>query len=285
MRCRILREFAGIAKISHTIAASFWLVAFVLMGYAHPTDAGVADQISGALHSCGAVVGRFLIQPLSGRRAIVPASDGNHYKSRDGFLLVNGGMVTGHWHYPLSLIVEWLELDSETVSIWAGGRVLSLGEGESHLIDFLSAQGMSAVGVDLAYDAARFPRSWGKNSLVDYMKSHADRITRADARSLPFENESFDAVVSHQLVNNLCRIENTEVIDEAIRVLKKGGEARVFGYSTEELDHFQSYLIRRYGDPIEIRTRRFENNYMTWYFGPERASGWLLVISKRNPSR
>ena len=57
---------------------------------------------------------------------------------------------------------------------------------------------------------------------------HLDNVTftEADARSLDFENETFDVVVSHTV---LCHVPEPEkALTEAFRVLKRGGQLVVF---------------------------------------------------------
>lgn len=76
-------------------------------------------------------------------------------------------------------------------------------------------------------------------------------IVRADATKLPFENESFDYIVSRNLVWNL---ENPEAAyKEWLRVLKPGGRILVI-----DANHYLHYYDERYKKAYEEKSRKFE---------------------------
>lgn len=87
-------------------------------------------------------------------------------------------------------------------------RVLDVGCGEGRVGAELVRRGYGVVGVDAS------PR------MVELAREHHDAVV-ADARSLPFDSESFDVVVT---VNALMEIDELEaVVQEAARVLRVGG--------------------------------------------------------------
>jgi SAM-dependent methyltransferase len=80
-----------------------------------------------------------------------------------------------------------------------------------------SAPPQSATGVDRApamlAQAPELPAGW--------------RLLEADARALPFANESFDVVTASYLLHLLDRDDRARVIAEARRVLRPGGRLGV----------------------------------------------------------
>ena len=46
---------------------------------------------------------------------------------------------------------------------------------------------------------------------------------QGDARKLPFEDETFDAVTSNYVYHNINGIDRRKLLEETLRVLKKGG--------------------------------------------------------------
>ena len=77
---------------------------------------------------------------------------------------------------------------------------------------------------------------------------------KASADSLPFDDESFNIVVSNLVFHEISGVKNkTEVIKEALRVLKKGGRfvlqdlflwSKVFGKPEELLETIRSWGIK-----------------------------------------
>jgi SAM-dependent methyltransferase len=101
----------------------------------------------------------------------------------------------------------------------SGERVLDLGSG-SGLDSFVASLKVGStghvVGVDMTdgqLDKARRLRERGGFSNIDYVKGYIDQ--------LPFEDESFDCVISNGVINLVAEKENT--FREAARVLKRGG--------------------------------------------------------------
>ena len=106
---------------------------------------------------------------------------------------------------------ETVPLLIESAGISSGSQVLEIGSGPGHVADMLMQAGASVTGVDFS------------SNMVDVAQRRFPGITfqQADAEELPFEAESFDAVVANFVVHHLAR---PEVVFRAInRVLKPGG--------------------------------------------------------------
>lgn len=93
-----------------------------------------------------------------------------------------------------------------------GLRALDVGCGEGRFCRMLQAQGVNAIGIEPTESLLSEAR--GRDALGEYVQAFAE--------SLPFENDSFDAVISYL---TLIDIEDFRAaIAEMTRVLKTGGK-------------------------------------------------------------
>lgn len=106
--------------------------------------------------------------------------------------------------------------------IAAGGRVLEVGSGPGHVCAAVAEKGAEATGIDFSGD------------MVDLAKRlYPDvQFRQANAEELPFEDESFDAVVSNFVVHHLAR--PAVVFKEIARVLEPGGRFAFVVWGTPE---------------------------------------------------
>jgi len=97
---------------------------------------------------------------------------------------------------PLLIESAGIGAGSQVLEIGSGGsQVLEIGSGPGHVADMLVQAGASVTGVDFSAN------------MVDVAQSSFPAITfqQADAEELPFEAESFDAVVANFVVHHLAR--------------------------------------------------------------------------------
>lgn len=90
-------------------------------------------------------------------------------------------------------------------------RILDLGCGEGTRLNFLSAGGKKAVGIDISSTAIKLAKE-------SYPKL---KFIKADLENIPLEDHSFDLVYSAYVLEHLT--EPTEVLDEAIRLTAASG--------------------------------------------------------------
>lgn len=100
---------------------------------------------------------------------------------------------------------------SDSAGIQPGNQVLEIGSGPGHVADMLVQAGASVTGVDFS------------SKMVEVAQRRYPKISfrQADAEQLPFDADSFDAVIANFVVHHLARPER--VFREVNRVLKPGG--------------------------------------------------------------
>lgn len=135
-------------------------------------------------------------------------------------------------------------------------RVLDVGTGRGLLAVGAAKQlpQGSVVGIDIwkTEDLSRNARAM--TEAVIQAEGVADRveIREADATQLPFENETFDAVISNLCLHNIYNVPGRQkAIQEIARVLKPGGRAVIsdFKHVGNYADYFRAAGISM----IEIR--------------------------------
>ena len=123
--------------------------------------------------------------------------------------------------------VVWAGL-LDSLSLRGDERILDLGCGRGAVL-LMAAQHLStgrAVGVDLWRSADQSGNSAEATRRNAVAEGVADRIElhTGDMTALPFEDNTFDAVVSSLAIHNIPgRAGREKAIDEAVRVLRPGG--------------------------------------------------------------
>jgi ubiquinone/menaquinone biosynthesis C-methylase UbiE len=99
----------------------------------------------------------------------------------------------------------WHRRRFSIISEWALGKVLDVGCGSSVIVQKIP----NSIGVDISRDK------------LDYLNGRGMPLIQADARSLPFRSDSFDTVISSQVIEHIK--EQAGIFDEMRRVLKPRG--------------------------------------------------------------
>lgn len=108
--------------------------------------------------------------------------------------------------------VQWV-LDQHPAR---GARVLDYGCGAGQIVRALRARGIEAFGCDVFYDGGDY------SPQVEDELLGAGTIRRMEGGSIPFEDASFDIVVSNQVMEHVPDLD--AVLGEISRVLKPGGK-------------------------------------------------------------
>lgn len=104
-----------------------------------------------------------------------------------------------------------------------GDRVLDVGIGTGLLAEYAAARTKQYVGID--YSGSMLARAARK---IAAQQLGNVSLRWGDARSLPFESEMFDAVVSSFVLPHFPENEKLGVLREMVRVLKPGGRLGLF---------------------------------------------------------
>jgi SAM-dependent methyltransferase len=96
-----------------------------------------------------------------------------------------------------------------------GGRVLDFGCGRAHTVRLLRKQGVDAYGTDIFFDGMDWMAS-GPHDLVE-----AGTVREIADGVLPFEDATFDTIVSDQVIEHVEDLETA--ISEMSRVLRADG--------------------------------------------------------------
>ena len=124
--------------------------------------------------------------------------------------------------------VPWIEERLKKHNL-DNGSVLDVGCGAGLATNWLADLGFDVTGVDISDGALKEAKKRDKTKTVKYIK--------ADALSLPFEDESFDSVISLDFLEHVYEPE--KVIKEISRVLKPEG---LFFYHTFS-KNWLAYLV------------------------------------------
>lgn len=93
--------------------------------------------------------------------------------------------------------------------------ILEIGVGDFEHLPFVTRNFNKYVGVDLRYP-----------SNIHHINDKNVEFVKSDAHSLPFENNSFDRIITTCLIVHLDKPE--KAIDEWIRILKPGGKLTMY---------------------------------------------------------
>lgn len=195
-----------------------------------------------------------------------------------GFMAAALGGMTASYLYSTQRgkFEVWSELLDE-LGLHGDERLLDVGCGRGAVL-LLGAERVRAgraVGVDLwrARDQSGNSRAAVERNAV--LEGVADRVelVHGDARELPFEDGSFDVVVSNLTVHNIpARDGRTQALREIVRVLRPGGRLRIVDFrGAGYLDELRA------AGCVDVERRAL--GWRMWFSNP--ATGIVLVSAAR----
>jgi len=123
--------------------------------------------------------------------------------------------------YPSEHVVRWL------ASLRPESEILDIGCGSGRHMIAADDMGHFVEGCDASPVAVAETRNWFSSpEYVNAGWNHAE-IVVAEAQSLPFESESFDAALAYGVFYYGTRQQHAQAISEMHRVLKPGGHGFV----------------------------------------------------------
>ncbi len=131
----------------------------------------------------------------------------------------------------------------EVAAAFTTGRILDVGTGPGYLpLEIaLRAPGLTIDGVDLSHGMVAIARkNTAKHGVDDRVSFH-----RADAAELPFEDNSFDLVISTLSFHHWSR--PLACVTELHRVLKPEHEAWIYDVRRDTTSEVNATFRRRYG--------------------------------------
>jgi ubiquinone/menaquinone biosynthesis C-methylase UbiE len=127
--------------------------------------------------------------------------------------------------------------DLFTTAIDSNARVLDVGAGTGRLSCAFAAKGCSVTALDVS------------KSMLSHIENHVDAskiiTVEGSAFKLPFEDESFDAVVSMDVEIHFPNWE--KILVEKLRVCRKNGYIIFNSLSTENSDFLKNEKCRSFG--------------------------------------
>jgi SAM-dependent methyltransferase len=119
----------------------------------------------------------------------------------------------------------------DIAAVTATSRVLDIGTGPGHVAAEAAARGATVVGVDVAEAMIELARRLHPS--LDFR--------RADAYDLPFDDESFDAIIGNFVILHLGRPEQAAA--EFARVLAPGGVLALTTWDLPERSRFPGLFV------------------------------------------
>jgi ubiquinone/menaquinone biosynthesis C-methylase UbiE len=123
----------------------------------------------------------------------------------------NSGVVAKYHEHLSDLTNQSIDVLLEAAAIGGGSRVLDVATGAGYVAGAAAKRGAEVTGIDFSAPQVRMARE----------RYPGLRFEQADAEALPFDSDTFDAVVN---AFGMCHFPNPEIaLQEAFRVLKRGG--------------------------------------------------------------
>ena len=176
--------------------------------------------------------------------------------------------------------VVWAKL-LETLNLRGDERILDMGCGRGAVL-LMAAQHLTtgwAVGVDLwrrRDQSGNSPEATQRNAVAEGVADRVELHT-GDMTALPFEDNSFDVVVSSLAIHNIsARAGREKAIDEAVRVLRPGGRLMI-----ADIRATRQYQVRLAKIGMSGVARR-GLGWRFWWSGPLAVTG---IVTATKPER
>jgi ubiquinone/menaquinone biosynthesis C-methylase UbiE len=182
-----------------------------------------------------------------------------------GAVVILGCAGFGFYASRRGKFVVWNEL-LDRLKLLGDEQILDVGCGRGAVL-MLAAHHLTtgrAMGVDLWRKGDQSGNSAEATERNAVAEGVADRVEvrTADMTALPFENASFDVIVSSIAIHNVARPGRDRVIEEAVRVLRPGGKVMI-----ADLSATRQYLARL-KELGMTDVQRTDLGWRMWWTGP-----------------
>ena len=143
--------------------------------------------------------------------AVTMASSGQAFREFERAGWESASVVAKYHEHISSVTTQSVEALLDAAGIRSGSRVLDVATGAGYIAGAAAQRGADAIGIDFSAVQVQMARD----------RYPSVRFEEGDAEALPFDPQSFDAVVSGF---GMCHFPNPDIaLREAFRVLKAGG--------------------------------------------------------------
>jgi ubiquinone/menaquinone biosynthesis C-methylase UbiE len=166
----------------------------------------------------------------------------------------------------------WRELEFLKKYVREGETVLDVGCGNGRLLNLFGDTTVKYTGVDFS-----------KELIAIAEKNHGEKGTflHADARSLPFADNSFDVVFSIAVIHHLPARENREqFVSEITRVLKPGGVCVVTSWNILQWRFARVHAVHFLKKLAGLSPLDFGDLIIT--FGKEKKKRYVHALRKKS---
>ncbi|MHA1423768.1 MAG: class I SAM-dependent methyltransferase [Candidatus Thorarchaeota archaeon] len=139
-------------------------------------------------------------------------------------------------------------------------RILDVGCGNGNHVKFFAEQGFDVSGIDISEEAITIAKAWMKHLNLDA------NLISGDAEKLPYEDESFDVVVSNGVLDHVPFQKAKNMMSEIRRVLVPGGYIHLRLRSTEDCEFGRG---KEEGYHTYVLARGYEKGIIQHYFDLE----------------
>ena len=174
------------------------------------------------------------------------------------------------WNEIRSLHVPEPEVESELIRILGNlnlEKFLDVGTGTGRILEIMSHKVKQGWGIDLSREMLSLARF-----ALEKAKISNCYLRLADMYSLPFDENSMNAVIFHQVLH--FATEPQEAIQEAARVLLPGGQMLVVDFLSHQLEYLRS-------EHAHIRLGISDDEISNWF----KASNMKLNLEKNFPGK
>ncbi|MCF7835755.1 MAG: class I SAM-dependent methyltransferase [Candidatus Marinimicrobia bacterium] len=163
----------------------------------------------------------------------------------------------------------WKEMEIAKTFIKNGFNVLDIGCGNGRFFETLKDKNINYTGIDNSEKLLEIAR-----------KKHNTNFIKADATSLPLEDEHFDTVVSFAVLHHIPSKElRNQFIKESFRVLKKDGYFIITVWNLWQKKYIPQIIKYAFLKIIGLSDLDFKDIYLN--FGKEKNVRYLHAFTKQ----